>query len=200
MDSGRAQAWIAGVAAVVAIVAAVLSARQAREAGKQAVQAKRQADAAHGDVDPTFHLEQRRHAGRNDRCVVVCRNFNRHALTIHEVRIQHPADIAMIPDSDTVHEAVAHAIDAVELNRHDLSVLRPATTLTGVAPGRDPSESRFEFLIRGAASISEADRHAVQFYDIKEGRTVDLTYEVEFELLDGRGDLRTTPGRAAIRC
>ena len=110
MDSGWAQAWIAGGAMAVSIGSAIFAAVSAKQARTQAEQARRQADAAHGEVDPTFHIE-RRQAG-NDRidCAMVCRNFNRHALAVHEVRIHHPADIVLIPEASSVHDAVANAI------------------------------------------------------------------------------------------
>lgn len=199
MDSGEAQAWIAGGAAAVAIVAAVLSALQAREAGKQADQAKRQADAAHGDVDPTFHIERLSDPDRSENCSVVVRNFNRHALALHEVRIQHATDIVLIPDSPTVHDAVRHAISRIELNRPDLSVVKPGTVLPGIGPGNDPSDYRFAFRATRSNHITGAGDYALQFSDIEKGETIELTYDVDFELLDGKGEARTFEGSAGLR-
>ncbi len=199
MDSGWAQAWIAGGAAAVAIVAAVMSAYQAREAGKQAVQAKRQADAAHGEVDPTFHIERRQAEGERIDCAVVCRNFNRHALAVHEVRIHHPTDIVLIPEASTVRDAVANAISEMALDQDDLTVIKPRALLQGVMPGGEASEYRAPFRTAGAARISSENRHALQFYDVEAGRMIDLTYEVEFELLDGQSNARTFTGRATLR-
>lgn len=198
-DAGWWQALIAGGAMIVSVGSALFASVQAKQARSQAKQAKRQADAAHGDIDPTFHIERLPAEIHSRNCCIVIRNFNRHALVVHEVRIQHPADVALIPYSGSIHGALEQANLEHALEHDDLFVTRPKTTLEGVMPGRDASDFRFEVLAKVATRTSAVSRWALQFSDIAAGRTIDMSYEVDFELLDGSGKARTFQGKAPIR-
>lgn len=159
--------WIALTAAAVSVLAALFSSLQAR-------QARRQADAAHGDIKPTFHIERLHERSSAENCRVVCRNYNRHALVMHEVRIHHPANIALVPNSSSVRDAIDSAVIEAAVERDDLCVIRPKTTLEGVAPGKDPAEYKFGLRVVGAARASSVSRMALQFSDIESGRIINV--------------------------
>src|SRR4051794_11023605 len=82
MDSGWTQTWVAIGAAVISVIAAGVSVWQARSA-------KRQADAAHGEVEPTFHAEIFPDDGRPPwGFCIMARNFNRRPLQILAARVK----------------------------------------------------------------------------------------------------------------
>ena len=105
----------------------------------------------------------------------------------------------LIPVSPTIRDAAANAVVKLALDRHDLTVVKPKATLEGVGPGKDSSQYRFGFRSTGVAQISGAGKHATQCFAIKAGRTIYLTYEVDFELLDGGRAISAFEGRFAIR-
>src|SRR5690348_14902722 len=129
MESGWAQAYVAIGAAVVSVIAAVVAIWQARSA-------KRQADAAHGEVAPTFHLRAFEDNGRPPwgfRLFV--RNFNRKPLRLLRVRLSVPTDVIVWEEYDNSPDTVRKIIEAVVRKKpaeFDLSIYE-ASVLEGVS-------------------------------------------------------------------
>lgn len=143
MDSGWAQAAVATFAAAISVVAAIIS-------GSQAKSAKRQADAAHGEVDPTFHIERHRSEGRAPwGFTLKSSNFNRKALTLCSIRITTSDEVILYENRPSQRETLRSIVRAgtnvgsstsIDLTRSGNS------TLPGVAPNSsNPSTLTHDF-------------------------------------------------------
>src|SRR5262245_29141676 len=74
-------------AVVIASIAAFISVAAAIYSSRQAAAAKRQADAAHGDVEPTFHAELHKDRTRPPWGFrLTINNYNRRPLRVDRVR------------------------------------------------------------------------------------------------------------------
>ena len=113
--------------AVIAVIAAIYAGRQARAA-------KRQADAAHGDVQPTFHYEVHEDNGRlpwGFRLKV--RNYNRRPLRIKGVRVRIPNGLTVWDADDSSPDTIRKILEAAARPGGEATFKRDII-LEGVSP------------------------------------------------------------------
>jgi hypothetical protein len=145
-------AYVSLGSAVVAVVAAVYAANQARAA-------KRQADAAHGDVQPTFHTELHEDNGRPPwgfRLKV--RNFNRRPLKIKRARIRIPDGLLIWESDDTDPDTIRAILEAAARSQGEAS-FEIEQILDGVSPNAGaPTNYEHDFHAGFRTGTSETRR------------------------------------------
>lgn len=101
--------WIAAVAVAVSLISALL-------AWLSAAQAKRQADAVLGEVNPTFGVYQAEYVeySRQASLKFEILNHNRRALLVHELSFQYPDDVIVFTDHDDLTGVIGSIIEAVK--------------------------------------------------------------------------------------
>ncbi|MGF0520606.1 hypothetical protein ACQEDT_03765 [Agrobacterium pusense] len=100
--------WIAGLSALAAILAAAFAFSSAR-------QAKRQADAVLGDVEPVFSAYQLPDDGKNyrHRVAIEIVNHNRLPLYVQSIRLEYPDWVLIHRGAEEVRDLVAALYDVV---------------------------------------------------------------------------------------
>src|SRR5262249_35807331 len=142
---------------------------------RQARAAKRQADAAHGDVAPTFHVEPHEDNGRAPwgfRLKV--RNFNRRPLKVKRIRIRIPTGLIVWDAQDTDPDTIRAIIKAAARNQGEVQ-FEIQQTLDGVSPNASsPTAHDHDFHIGLADGTTE------------ERRTVQINLAIEWEYASGK--------------
>jgi len=163
---------------VVAAISAIISVAAAVFASVQAKAAKRQAAAAHGEVQPTFHCELHEDNGRPPwgfRLKV--RNFNRRPLRLKRVRVNIPPDLIVWADDDkpdTIREILRAA------TRRGGAPFEIDTILEGVSPNvSSPTAYDHDFQVGPRGDASD------------ERRTVELPIVIEWEFVSGEASPQT---------
>ncbi|MFK5596162.1 hypothetical protein ACFZ8E_04035 [Methylobacterium sp. HMF5984] len=193
-----ASVWIAGVSAVVATGAACVSLWQAKEARDQAVQARRQADAAHGDVAPTFHVEPIRGVKEEWALCFVARNFNRHAVLVDTVTINFPDTFLLLKgtvETRTTNQIVEGYVQPAK----GVYRVRSKETLVGLAPGGEhAADLRFSISLRPATFEARMGGGALQTLSVQEGDQIAISYAVNYKVLDGLDVTREKSGMLTL--
>ena len=155
------------ISAVVAVIAAIYARQQARAA-------KRQADAAHGDVAPTFHTQNHEDNGRPPWGFrLTARNFNRRPLRVEAVRIGAPDGLLVWDDANEDPDSVRAIISAAL--RTGEAIIEIGKILEGVAPNAAaPTSYEHDFYV-GLKTGTPDHR-----------RTVQITVAVDWEYASGK--------------
>lgn len=134
--------WISLGSAIISVAAAGFSFSQANAA-------RRQAAAAHGELDPTFHITKTSNVGMPPwRFELVVNNFNRRAIDLLEVGISVP-DCLVYEDEerrkDTIRSIVQSATQKSGMTLFDYT-RSVGFTLSGVAPNSaEPARQKIAF-------------------------------------------------------
>ena len=167
--------------AYVSIASAVVSVFAAIYAGRQARAAKRQADAAHGDVAPTFHTELHNDDGQTPwgfRLHV--RNYNRRPLRIKRVRISVPAGL-VVWDENADESPLRSLLGAAARSQAE-EFFEIEKILDGVAPNASaPTGYQHDFHAGFRAETSE------------KRRTVHINLTIEWGYASGQNTPQTEP-------
>jgi len=101
---------------------------------RQAAAAKRLADAAHGDVDPTFYVEIHEDDGRPTGGLhLLINNFNRRALRVTRLRLADvPSDLIVWDEDHKDPDSVRKILEATL--RTGEAAFDVGVTLPGIAP------------------------------------------------------------------
>ena len=138
------------MSAVISVLAAIYASRQARAA-------KRQADAARGDVEPTFHYELHQDCGRPPWSFrLKIRNHNRRPIRIKRVRVRVPSDLIVWDSNDSrpIREIIEAARRPESGAAFDLNLV-----MDGVSPyAALPTIYDHDFLVGLRAGTSEKRR------------------------------------------
>lgn len=126
IDAGWAAVAVSSIAAIISVCAAFY-------AGIQASAAKRQADAAHGDIEPTFHCEIHEDDGRAPWGfrLIIC-NFNRHSLRLRAIDVAVPASLIVWRNDEYEPDRIRNTIEAVV--RRGAASFEVNKVLSGVSP------------------------------------------------------------------
>jgi len=120
--------WISLAAAIISVLAAVFSFSQANAA-------RRQAAAAHGELDPTFQITKTSNVGPPWRFDFVANNFNRRAIELRTIEISLPRHNIYLSKEglrDTI-KSIINSVKQPELKTFDFT-RSVGFTLAGVAP------------------------------------------------------------------
>jgi hypothetical protein len=136
------------ITAIIGLASAATSVSAASISIWQAQSAKRQAAAAHGEIDPTFHLMRSRSDGMAPwRFILVMNNFNRRAIDLLEVRIE-IAGFTVYRDDINNKETIRSIASSVSQGRGPVrfDFRRSGYVLAGVSPNSaKPSELGLAF-------------------------------------------------------